>query len=171
MIVNRTLKNHFINSLLFTGLCLGEKPLFKWLFAAFLVVPLLEIYLLLTVGGQIGVLPTVVLVVLTAVVGMALIRIQGVSTLLRLQEKLRRGEPPAEELMTGAALLVAGALLLTPGFFTDTLGFLLLTPSVRRVLFGKLVWRLFSPAGGPGRPGGREPGGQNTLEGEYRQDD
>lgn len=140
--------------------------MFKWLFAAFLAVPLFEIYLLLTVGGWIGVLPTVVLVVLTAVIGVALIRVQGVGTLFRLQEKLRRGEPPAEEILTGAALLLAGAFLLTPGFFTDTLGFLLLTPAVRRVLLVWALGRLVQP-GGPGR---RNPG-RNTLEGEYRQDE
>ena len=141
--------------------------MFRWLFAAFLIVPLIEIYLLLTVGSYLGVLPTVALIIFTAVLGVVLIRIQGLLTLYRIQEKLRRGEPPAGELLTGAALLLAGALLLLPGFFTDTLGFLLLLPPVRRQLFARVVSRFFRPPNGGHGPGG----GGRVLEGHYRRDE
>lgn len=141
--------------------------MFRWLFAAFLIVPMIEIYLLLTVGSYLGVLPTVALIIFTAVLGVVLIRIQGLLTLFRIQEKMRHGEPPAEELLTGAALLLAGAFLLLPGFFTDTLGFLLLVPAVRRRLFARLVTRFFRPpGGGPGQ--GR---GGRVLEGHYRKEE
>lgn len=142
--------------------------MFRWLFAAFLIVPIIEIYLLLTVGSYLGVLPTVALIIFTAVLGVVLIRIQGLLTLFRIQEKMRRGEPPAGELLTGAALLLAGAFLLTPGFFTDTLGFLLLVPAVRRKLFAGLVSRfLWPPGGGGSGPGG----GSGVLEGDYRKEE
>ncbi len=97
----------------------------------FLGIPVLEIYLLLKVGGLIGPLPTVVLVVLTAVVGVWLLRMQGYITIARMQESLNRGELPATTMLEGVMLFVAGALLLTPGFFTDTIGFLLLVPASR----------------------------------------
>lgn len=141
--------------------------MFRWLFAAFLIIPMLEIYLLLTVGSYLGVLPTVALIIFTAVLGVVLIRIQGLLTLFRIQEKMRRGEPPAQELLTGAALLLAGAFLLTPGFFTDTLGFLLLVPAVRRRLFARLLARFFRPPGGGSGPGR----GGSVLEGHYREGD
>lgn len=142
--------------------------MFRWLFAAFLIVPMIEIYLLLTVGSYLGVLPTVALVIFTAVLGVVLIRIQGLLTLYRVQEKIRHGEAPAEELLTGLALLLAGAMLLTPGFFTDTLGFLLLVPVVRRLLFARLVMRFFWPPRGGGSGSG---GGGHVLEGRYRREE
>lgn len=142
--------------------------MFRWLFAAFLIVPMIEIYLLLTVGSYLGVLPTVALVIFTAILGVVLIRIQGLLTLYRVQEKIRHGEAPTEELLTGAALLLAGALLLTPGFFTDTLGFLLLIPVVRRRLFARLVSQfLWPPRGGSGSGGA----GGSVLEGHYRREE
>jgi len=113
--------------------------LFRILFLVFLVVPLVEIYLLIKVGGLIGALPTVFLVVFTAVLGAFLLRMQGLSTLARVQAALARGELPAMEILEGAVLLVAGALLLTPGFFTDTLGFLALVPNIRRAALRALL--------------------------------
>lgn len=99
---------------------------FYILFLLFLGIPLLEIYLLIEVGAKIGALPTVFLVVFTAVLGVFLLRIQGFSTLTRLRGTLAQGGIPAVEMLEGAVLLVTGALLLTPGFFTDALGFLCL---------------------------------------------
>ena len=90
--------------------------MFRLLVILFLTVPLLEIFLLLKVGGQIGALWTVFLVVLTAAIGISLLRIQGTSTIRRLQECMARGEPPAIPMIEGAFLILAGALLLTPGF-------------------------------------------------------
>jgi UPF0716 protein FxsA len=105
----------------------------------FLVVPIVEIYLLIQVGQVIGALWTVFLVVLTAVVGVWLLKIQGMSTLMRAQEKMQTGQMPAQEMLEGMGLLLAGAFLLTPGFFTDTVGFLLLLPPIRAWLVSKLV--------------------------------
>lgn len=111
------------------------------LFLFFLTMPILEMYLLIQVGGWIGALPTIGLVALTAVVGMTLLRQQGFATLLRGQQRLAEGQLPAQELMEGFALAVGGALLLTPGFVTDAVGFCLLLPPTRRLLVGALVRR------------------------------
>ncbi|MBB4265173.1 FxsA family protein [Roseospira visakhapatnamensis] len=110
-----------------------------FLLLAFIATPILEIAVLLKVGGLIGLMPTLVLVVLTAVIGTALLRAQGLSTLNRARESLNRGEAPVRAVFDGACLLVGGALLLTPGFVTDTLGFLLLVPPVRAALLRSLT--------------------------------
>jgi UPF0716 protein FxsA len=104
---------------------------FATLLLLFLVVPLVEIYLLIQAGGVIGALPTVGLVVLTAVVGAWLLRLQGLATLRRAKASLADGVLPETALVEGVLLLLAGALLLTPGFVTDALGFLLLVPPLR----------------------------------------
>jgi UPF0716 protein FxsA len=108
----------------------------------FLIVPVLEIYLLIEVGQVIGALWTAFLVVLTAVIGVRLLKIQGISTLTRAQNKMQSGQAPAQEMLEGIGLVLAGAFLLTPGFFTDTVGFLLLFPPTRIWLVGKLVSNL-----------------------------
>ena len=105
----------------------------------FLIVPVLEIYLLIEVGQVIGALWTAFLVVLTAVIGVRLLKIQGISTLKRAQNKMHSGQPPAQEMLEGIGLVLAGAFLLTPGFFTDTVGFILLFPPTRIWLVGKMV--------------------------------
>jgi len=154
---------------------------FRWLLLAFLVVPLAEIYVLIQVGGVVGALPTIGLVVLTAVVGAALIRIQGFSTLARIQSSVDRGELPAVALLEGAALLIAGALLLTPGFLTDGIGFACLVPPWRqagaRWFLTRLIERRIQPDEPPGGPppGGPPPAGADrgrVIEGEVvREDD
>jgi len=108
----------------------------------FLIVPLVEIYILIQVGQIIGALWTVFFVVLTAVIGVQLLKRQGLSTLSRAQQKMTAGEMPAEELMEGFALVLAGAFLLTPGFFTDAFGFLLLIPATRRMIIRKMTQRM-----------------------------
>ena len=108
--------------------------LFRLLFVLFLTIPLIEIYLLIQVGEVIGAGWTVFLVVATAVIGAALLRLQGLATLYEAQRKMAQGELPATALIEGVMLLMSGALLLTPGFFTDTLGFLVLIPPLRRKL-------------------------------------
>lgn len=113
----------------------------KYLFLAFLLVPLAEIWLLIEIGDVIGAGWTIFGVVFTAVLGAALVRVQGLSTLMRVQAQLAQGNMPAVEVLEGAALLVAGALLLTPGFFTDAAGFALLTPPLRRKLIRRLLER------------------------------
>ncbi len=105
------------------------------------MVPLIEIYLFVGIGGFIGVGWTLFLVVLTAVVGAWLVRIQGLSALKRFREVASRGELPALQLVEGLFLLVAGALLLTPGFFTDLVGFACLTPPVRALMIHTLLKR------------------------------
>lgn len=150
---------------------------FSILLIFFLTIPLVEIYLLIKVGGIIGALPTVFMVVFTAVLGAWLLRIQGFSTLARVRHTMERGGIPAMEMVEGAVLLVAGALLLTPGFFTDAIGFLCLVPSLRRGMIRWAMGRFLMPPGGFGGPasgaGGRSsrPQGPTTLEGEYRRED
>lgn len=109
-------------------------PLFRLLFILFLTIPLIEIYLLIQVGEVIGAGWTIFAVVATAVLGAALLRIQGLATLYDAQRKMAHGELPATAMIEGLMLLLAGALLLTPGFFTDTLGFLVLLPMLRKRL-------------------------------------
>ncbi len=105
----------------------------------FFLVPLIEMIILIEVGGMIGALPTVLLVVLTAVVGVWLLRLEGMATLMRVQEKLNQGEVPGTELLEGVMLLIGGALLLTPGFATDAFGFVCLIPGLRRPLAKRII--------------------------------
>jgi len=104
------------------------------MFAAFVAVPIVEIGLFIQVGGWIGLWPTLGIVVLTAIAGTALMRAQGLATLAELQRRMNAGENPTGLLAHGAMILVAGVLLLTPGFFTDAVGFLLLLPPVRAAI-------------------------------------
>ena len=106
-----------------------------WLFIAFLAVPLIEITLFIQIGGLIGLGWTLVTVVITAVLGTYLVRSQGIATLQSLQTSFGEGRDPTEPLVHGAMILFAGALLLTPGFFTDAVGFSLMLPPVRMALF------------------------------------
>jgi len=98
----------------------------------FILVPLLEIYFLLKVGNIIGAFPTVLVVVSTAIAGTWLLKQQGLATLMRLQTSAAQGRMPAQEMAEGLALAFGGALLLTPGFITDFIGFLCLIPFTRQ---------------------------------------
>ncbi len=113
-----------------------------WLFLAFLAVPLIEIGLFIQVGGAIGLWPTLGIVVLTAIIGTWLVRSQGMMALGNLRNSFSRLDDPTEHLAHGAMILFAGALLLTPGFFTDAVGFALLIPPVRRGVFNYLRKRV-----------------------------
>ncbi len=104
------------------------------LLIAFIATPIIEIAVFIEVGGQIGLWPTIGIVILTAVVGTALLRQQGISVLFRIKENLEADRIPVRELFDGVCLVVAGALLLTPGFVTDAIGFLLFIPPVRQVV-------------------------------------
>ena len=108
--------------------------MFPLLVLIFVGVPLAELALLVWVGGKIGVAATVGLVVVTGILGAGLARWQGLATLERFQRRLGAGELPHEDLIDGVLILVAGAVLLTPGLLTDTAGFLLLVPTVRRAV-------------------------------------
>lgn len=102
-----------------------------WLLLAFIAVPLIEIGLFIQVGGVIGLWPTLLIVLITAFAGTWLVRSQGAQTLQNLRSSFQNTMDPTETLAHGAMILFAGALLLTPGFFTDSVGFLLLFPPFR----------------------------------------
>lgn len=115
--------------------------MFQILLIAFLAVPILEIYLLFQVGGIIGAGWTILIVIATAVLGASLLRQQGLSTWTRLNQSIAQGQLPPTIMIEGIILLLSGAFLLTPGFFTDTVGFLFLMPPVRKFLAAYLLRR------------------------------
>jgi UPF0716 protein FxsA len=155
----------------------------RFLFLLFLTVPLVEMWVLINVGQQIGAWPTIGLVVLTAAIGLQLLRQQGFSTLLRAQERMNAGGIPAQEMLEGLALAVGGALLLTPGFITDAFGFACLLPWTRRAMTARLAKRMIVAGSvhtqqtysgqtytGPGQNTGPQAGqsdGPVIIEGEY----
>ena len=106
-----------------------------WLFILFVSVPIIEICLFIQIGGSIGILPTLLIVILTAALGTWLVRNQGLATLSSLKNQVDSFQNPTQQLAHGAMILFAGALLLTPGFFTDGFGFLLLVPRFRDFAF------------------------------------
>lgn len=153
-----------------------------WIVAALIAVPVIEIALFIRVGGVIGLWPTIAIVIATAVAGGMLLRSEGLRTLRSLQEQLMRGGDPSPLLIEGALILFAAALLLTPGFFTDTLGLLLLVPPLRAGVAAWLRPRLtgrvvtFSTAGlrtgrgGEDRFAGRgRPSPSAPIDAEYRE--
>ena len=109
-----------------------------YLFVGFLLVPLVEIGLFIVLGQTIGLWPTLIGVVVTAVIGSAIIRQQGLSLISEIQRHMQAGKLPAQQIFEGLMVGIAGALLLTPGYFTDTIGFLLLVPPLRRLLYAWL---------------------------------
>jgi UPF0716 protein FxsA len=143
-----------------------------FLLAAFIGVPLVEIAVFIEVGGALGLWPTLGLVVLTAVLGTWQLRAQGLATLMRARSQVERGALPTRELFDGACLLVAGALLLTPGFVTDGAGFLLFLPPVRDILLGLLARYVRAHAQTRVFVDGEEvsPGGPDgpIIDGDYR---
>ncbi len=148
------------------------------LFLLFLATPLIEIAVFIKIGGLIGLWPTIVIVIATAALGAGLWRHQGLAVMAEAQAALNRGELPVSQVMDGAFLLVAGALLLTPGFVTDTFGFLLFVPAFRHVLARYVFARMRksgrvhvhtsggSFGGGPGRVPNGTPGRGPVIEGE-----
>lgn len=147
------------------------KPVFTRLGCLFIVVPLVELALLVQVGRWVGVLPTVALVAVTGLLGIILVRREGTRTLRRIEAELQAGRLPHGALMDGAALLVAGAFLMTPGVLTDILAFALLIPGTRRLIRertlarmrraleqGTLQVQVFGSGPPPGPSGGPRPG-------------
>ncbi len=116
--------------------------MFPILLALFIVVPIIEIALFIQVGGALGVGMTVTLVIITALVGASLVRSQGIQTLMSVQTRLQQGELPAQQILEGVMLAVAGVLLLTPGFMTDALGMLVLLPAPRAAIAKQLMSRV-----------------------------
>jgi UPF0716 protein FxsA len=112
----------------------------------FLLFPLIELAVLIQVGSAIGVLPTLFLVIATAVLGSVLLRVAGIATAWRAREKLARGELPEQEVLEGLLIAVGGGLLLLPGFISDVFGVLCLIPFTRRLLVGKVRRRVAEQA-------------------------
>src|SRR4051812_16151348 len=136
------------------------------LFLLFIVVPLAELYVIIQVGQEIGVLPTIALLLLDSIVGTMLMRAQGRRAWASFNEALQAGRPPAREALDGALVLLGGAFLLTPGFLTDIIGIALLVPPsralIRSILARRLVHRMTTSMMAGSRPGAgprvRRPG-------------
>jgi UPF0716 protein FxsA len=143
---------------------------FQIIFLLVLIIPFVEIYLLLKVSGAIGAFPTIFLVVFTAVLGAWLLKQQGLSTFQRLQANLAQGKVPAFEMIEGAIILVGGALLLTPGFITDLLGFGCLLPQLRRNIAKYVIENHLIQSAGHFQ-WNNKPKESDVLEGEFRKDD
>ena len=139
---------------------------FLVLLTLFIAMPIAEIAVLISVGGEIGLGSTLLLVIATAILGAWLVRKQGFHTMQKLRTEMEQGRLPAMELAEGFAILVAGVLLLTPGFITDTVGFICLTPPLRR---GAIRWManrgILSATGAAVN----QQGQGNIFEGEYRE--
>ena len=149
-----------------------------WLLLFFLT-PIVEMYLLIEVAGYIDAWPTIALVMLTAVVGVALLKRQGMATLTRGVQRMQQGQMPATEMAEGILLAVAGALLITPGFVTDFVGFTLLFPPSRIVIAKGLMSRVMMSGAVSAdihaaqfRAQGQKPNEDpNVLDGEFRRKD
>ena len=141
-------------------------PIFATLLLLLLTVPMIEIYILIEVGRAIGSVSTVTLVVLTAVAGAWLLRWQGLVTLARVRSAVERGEIPALELIEGLLLLITGALLLTPGFVTDAVGFAVLIAPLRRLVAITAARNLIVR-----RVDHQRHSGPQTLDADYRVED
>lgn len=148
------------------------------LLAMFIAIPIIEIGLFIEIGGWIGLWPTLGIVIVTAFAGTTLLRLQGLAVLQRAQQATVRNELPVQEVFDGLCLLIAGILLLTPGFFTDTVGFLLFVPPFRRfaasaigrwlVRSGKISVSAGGFSGGPpgsGPGSGAGPGRRGPMAG------
>ncbi|WP_061019194.1 FxsA family protein [Vibrio splendidus] len=165
--------------------------MFPILLLLFIFVPIIEIGLFIQVGGFLGLWPTIALVLITAFVGASLVRSQGIQTLMSVQGRLQQGEMPAQQILEGVMLAVAGVLLLTPGFMTDALGMLVLLPAPRAMIAKKMMEKMvvknmsggFHAGGQTGfgqshfgqDPFNRDPFDQskdgNTFEGEFEKKD
>jgi len=155
----------------------------RYVLLLFILMPIIEIAVLLRVGAAIGWLSALAVVILTAIIGTLMLRQQGLTTLSRAQQRLAGGEMPAEQLLEGVFLMFGGALLLTPGFVTDAMGFLCLVPVSRQAMIRYIKSRsLVSLAGvtGPGIDPGSRTGstsdagsrqrasGKDIIDGDYQ---
>ncbi|MEM7508422.1 MAG: FxsA family protein [Pseudomonadota bacterium] len=147
-----------------------------WIFLALVAVPIIEIALFIEIGGWIGLWPTIATVILTALIGTLLLRQQGFAALNDLQTRLSEGRDPSSALAHGAMILIAGIVLLTPGFFTDAIGFLLLIPPVRTAVITTVGQRIKIHAashfqartGHPPHGGPHASPGNKTIDGDYQ---
>lgn len=144
-------------------------PLFVILLLLFIGLPMVEIYVLIQVGHQIGAMWTIALLIAVAVLGSALLRLQGLATLANVRAAMARGELPTEAILEGLVLLVAGVLMVTPGFVTDIAGLLCLLPPLRRAIARALgAGLMMRVQRAPGSNGGAGAPSQQVLEGDYR---
>lgn len=143
------------------------------LFVLFVVLPIVEMWLLIKVGGVIGAWPTIGLVMLTAVIGASLLRSQGLDTLMRAQQRLDSGQLPATEILEGFFLAIGGALLLTPGFVTDAIGFSCLIRPMRRAIISNILARGIIQVQSQQFSGYTEvrPDQGTTIDGDFRRED
>lgn len=137
----------------------------------FFVVPLVEVYFLIKVGSVIGAGWTIFLVVLTAVIGVNLLRQQGLSTLMRAHHVMDQGQIPAMEMLEGIVLAVGGALLITPGFFTDVVGFMCLIPYTRRAFIRRLLLNSTFTASYSVHRENQHHKESGVIEGDYKRED
>jgi UPF0716 protein FxsA len=142
----------------------------------FILAPVAEIWLMIDIGSVIGAGWTVLAIISTAIIGASVVRFQGMGVYTRLNQTAARGELPAMEMIEGMALFISGILLLTPGFITDAMGFLLLIPPLRRWFALNMLKRFFIVPGAAGQSGPVPPGQDSTIEvttieGEYRRID
>ncbi|MEM9212056.1 MAG: FxsA family protein [Pseudomonadota bacterium] len=144
-----------------------SKGLHMWVFFVFVIVPIIEIALFIQLGGFLGFWPTIGLVILTALVGSILIRGQAAATMLRLRSSMVGQDELIDTLANGGMILVAGIVLVTPGFFTDTVGIALLLPPVRawviKAIGDRMVGEIFVQTNSPHS----RPQDTGTIEGEY----
>ncbi|SEL18734.1 UPF0716 protein FxsA [Colwellia chukchiensis] len=120
--------------------------MFRLLFVFFIIIPIIEISVLLQVGSVLGLWPTIAIVIFTAWLGAKYVRQQGLATLNSVQSKMAQGQMPSDEIVTGLMLLVAGVLLVTPGFVTDIFGLSLLVPAVRSTIVSSVKPHMASNA-------------------------
>jgi len=140
----------------------------------FILVPIIEIAAFIEIGNMIGLWPTIGCIIVTAMVGTFVLRLQGLSVLRQAQDSMQNNQVPVDSVFHGAFLLIAGALLLTPGFFTDAIGFILLFPPARTViaqmiwsrLKGRVQFHQFGTKPGPDRQRHDRPGAGPVIEGE-----
>ncbi|WP_339716594.1 FxsA family protein [uncultured Sneathiella sp.] len=135
--------------------------------AALIGIPLIEIMVFIEIGSEIGALNTIIITVVTAIIGVFLIRIQGIGVLMRARATLDRQETPVNEIFEGIFLALAGLFLIIPGFVTDTIGFFLLIPPLRRSLAAYMARNSNFVAANIRRPGGRTSRGGTVIDGEY----
>lgn len=147
--------------------------LHMWLLIAFIAVPLIEIALFIQVGGAIGLWPTLAIVVVTAILGTWLVRSQGLRAMGQLRSSFSDLRDPTEPLVHGAMILFSGALLLTPGFFTDAVGFALLVPGIRQAIYQAIRARVnIQSFGTPGQTQSSQAhdnGRGDVIEGEFQE--
>ncbi|SFJ69494.1 FxsA family protein [Jannaschia pohangensis] len=140
-----------------------------WLFAFFVAVPIIEIALFIQVGGWLGLLWTLAIVVATAILGTYLVRRQGLEQLARIQASFSELSDPTRPLAHGAMILASGLLLLTPGFFTDAVGFALLIPGVRDAVMAYLAKRISVRSFTMGGQPGQRPMPDDVVEGDFEE--